>query len=82
MLDTPDEKIAMTGQSLLLIRDASRLYEENAKLREYIEAMRQCAGEIKRDVGCNECPMYRENEAQWCVRKLVGCELGIEVTDE
>ena len=60
----------------------AQMQAENAKLREYIEAMRQCAGEIKRDVGCNECPMYRENETQWCVRKLVGCELGIEANDE
>lgn len=52
MLDTPDEKIAVTGQVLMLIHDSSRLYEENAKLRELVRDMfrdfANCDYELKR----------------------------------
>lgn len=76
MLDTPDEKIAMTGQSLLLIRDASRLYEENAKLRglvidmgELLDVLTEC------DLACKH---YHDGCIGDCYYVNARRELGVE----
>ena len=61
------------------------LESENAKLRELVEAILQCAGEIKRDKGCDACPMYNGDEpeafssSRWCLLRPMLRELGIDV---
>ena len=55
---------------------------ENAKLRELLEAVLQCAGETKRDKGCDACPMYNgpwRNDGTWCLLRPTLHELGVEV---
>ena len=65
--------------------DAQRCKAENAKLRELLEAILQCAGETKRDKGCDACPMFNGDEAgaylnkNWCLLRPTMRELGIEV---
>ena len=57
---------------------------ENAKLRELLEAVLQCAGETKRDKGCDACPMYNgswRNDGTWCLLRPTLRELGIEVSE-
>ena len=61
-----------------------RLLEaENAKLRELIEAILQCACEIKQDKGCDACPMYNEGgswtDGDACLLRPTLHELGVEV---
>ena len=55
---------------------------KNAKLRELLEAVLQCAGETKRDKGCDACPMYNgpwRNDGTWCLLRPTLRELGVEV---
>ena len=68
------------------LRDAIfDMVDENAKLRELLEAILQCVGETKRDKGCDACPMFNGDEAgvyfnrNWCLLRPTMCELGIEV---
>ena len=56
--------------------------EENAKLLGLLEAVLQCAGETKRDKGCDACPMYNghwRNDGRWCLLRPTLRKLGIEV---
>lgn len=61
------------------------LKAENAKLHDLIEAVLQCAGEIKRDKGCDACPMWNEinddtiHERRWCLLRPTLREVGFEV---
>jgi len=60
----------------------SVLERENAKMRWLLEAVLQCAGETKRDKGCDACPMYNgswRNDGTWCLLRPTLRELGIEV---
>ena len=77
---------AMTDAQVSYIeaeRAACDLEAENAKLRDLLEAVLQCAGEIKRDKGCDACPMYNgpwRNDGIWCLlrptlRELLGVEV-------
>lgn len=57
------------------------LASENAKLRVLLEAVLQCAGEIKRDKGCDACPMYNgplRNDGFWCLLRPTLRELGVD----
>ena len=59
---------------------------ENVKLREVVEAILQCAGDIKRDKGCDACPMFNADgdflvRDSWCRLYPTLRKLGIEVTD-
>jgi len=68
-----------------LLAEVKRLYDENAKLRELLEAILQCSGETKCDKGCDACPMFNGDEAgaflnkNWCLLRPTMCELGIEM---
>lgn len=62
----------------------AQMSEENAKLRNLVEALLQCAGETKRDKGCDACPMWAAIYEDDCLR-YSNCmlrptlrELGIE----
>ena len=58
---------------------------ENAKLQVLLEAVLQCAGEIKRDKGCDACPMYNgslRKDGVWCLLRSTLRELGVEADDE
>ena len=64
--------------------NARMIMGENAKLRELLEAVLQCAGETKRNKGCDACPMYDgpwRNDGTWCLLRPTLRELGIEVDD-
>lgn len=57
-----------------------QLKAENQKLRDLLEAVLQCAGEIKRDKGCDACPMYNgplRNDGVWCLLRSTMRELGV-----
>jgi hypothetical protein len=64
-----------------------RVVAENAKLHDLIEAVLQCAGEIKRDKGCDACPMWNGDdtgafhERRWCLLRPTLREVGFEVGD-
>ena len=65
--------------------ECQKLRKENAKLRNLVEALLQCAGETKRDKGCDACPMWTAIYEDDCLR-YSSCmlrptlrELGIEV---
>lgn len=66
-------------------RRTFELEEENAKLHGLIEAVLQCAGEIKRDKGCDACPMWNGDddgafrERRWCLLRPTLREVGFEV---
>ena len=55
---------------------------DNAKLREVLESVLKCAGEIKRDSGCDTCPMYRPDgsfaDGSWCRLRPELRSLGFE----
>lgn len=58
----------------------ARLKADNAKLRELLEAVLQCAGETKRDKGCDACPMYSgpwRNDGKWCLLRPTLREMGV-----
>lgn len=60
--------------------EIARLRAENDKLRELLEAVLQCAGEMKRDKGCDACPMYNgpwRNDGTWCLLRPTLRELGV-----
>ena len=65
--------------------ELDRLKAENAKLHDLIEALLQCAGEIKRDKGCDACPMWTGDdtdaihERRWCLLRPTLREVGFEV---
>lgn len=66
--------------------DLEKYRTDNVKLRKVLEAILQCAGETKRDKGCDACPMYDENgevlvRDSWCHLFAALRELGIEVDD-
>ena len=62
--------------------DMRWLEAKNAKLRELIEAILQCACEIKQDKSCDACPMYNEGgswtDGDACLLRPTLLELGIE----
>jgi len=62
------------------------LEDENDKLRELVEALLQCAGETKRDKGCDACSMYDADgdflvKDSWCRLHPTLRELEIEVDE-
>ena len=70
------------GTGYIRLGDYEKAVAENAKLRELLEAVLQCAGETKRDKGCDACPMYNgpwRNDGTWCLLRPTLRELGIEV---
>lgn len=52
------ENSKLREQGARLFDKTLELGTENAKLRESLDAVLQCAGETKRDKGCDACPMY------------------------
>ena len=63
-------------------KELELLMSENAKLRELLDAVLQCAGETKRNKGCDACPMYDgpwRNDGTWCLLRPTLRDLGIEV---
>lgn len=61
-------------------KECRRLRADNAKLRELLEAVLQCAGETKRDKGCDACPMYNgpwRNDGTWCLLRPTLREMGV-----
>ena len=69
------------------LRQARDAGERNAKLHDLIEALLQCAGETKRDKGCDACPMWDGNdtdaihERRWCLLRPTLREFGFEVSE-
>ena len=65
--------------------ESEKLKAENAKLRELVEGVLQCCGEIKRDKGCDACPLSNLGSTKnftdgtWCKLRPTMRELGIEV---
>ncbi len=62
--------IGLTEDGCLMRDRACKAEAENAKLRELLEVVLQCAGETKRDKGCDACPMYNgpwRNDGTWCL---------------
>lgn len=59
----------------------ARAEADNAKLRGLLEAVLQCAGETKRDKGCDACPMYNgpwRNDGAWCLLRPTLREMGVD----
>ena len=69
---------------LRMSHEINRLRTENTKLREALESVLKCAGEIKRDSGCDTCTMYNWPEGSfadgsWCRLRPELRNLGFEV---
>jgi hypothetical protein len=80
-----DHQIALRtyGSWKRLKAEVPTLREENSKLREVLESVLKCAGEIKRDSGCDTCPMYNQDgsfaDGSWCRLRPELRNLGFEV---
>ena len=75
------ENAKLREQGARLFDKTLELGTENAKLRELLEAVQQCAGETKRDKGCDACPMYNgpwRNDGTWCLLRPTLRELGVD----
>ena len=73
------ERDADALESLNLSLEEAR--GENAKLRNLVEGLLQCCGEIRRDRGCDACPLNDLGHAVWCTLRPTLRELGFEVRD-
>ena len=83
MLQAADAITELRGALSVASVDYRNLSDENDKLRELIEAILQCACEIKQDKGCDACPMYNEGgswtDGDACLLRPTLRELGVEV---
>lgn len=79
-----DEKIDAYNAKVEAQLEADELRAENARLWGVVEAILQCAVEIKRDKGCDACPMFNADgnflvRDSWCRLYPTLRELGVEV---